>query len=155
MAIYAPVPSHSNISKTFYSTGYSIPITRMTLCAYSRIPYMVRCSALMTNTFTFTYYTKSHIWGLDAIAFRLNNFMGRKDNHLVYEATVADCSSATETISTMTFPDTPGSARTTGSSGSNSTPANTQAHVGQAYSTTFSMPSGIKLNQFDGSNWSN
>jgi hypothetical protein len=27
--------------------------------------------------------------------------------------------------------------------------------MGQAYSTTFGMPSGIKLNQFDGSNWFN
>ncbi len=79
----------------------------------------------MTNTFTFTYYTKSHTWGLDAIAFRLNNFMGWKDNHLVHEATIADCSSATETISTMTSPDTPGSAGTTSSSRSNSTPVDT------------------------------
>ena len=79
----------------------------------------------MTNTFTFTYYTKSHTWRLDVIAFRLNNFMGRKDNHLVHEATIADCSSATETISTITFPDTPGSAETTSSSRSNSTSADT------------------------------
>src|SRR5216684_3535554 len=81
------------------------------------------------------------------------------DIHLVHEAIVADGSLATETISIMpsssTTPAIPPAANSTGSSGSTSSPANTCTHLGQAYSTTFSMPSGIKLSQFDGSNWSN
>jgi hypothetical protein len=104
------------------------------------------------------YYTKSHTWGLDAIAFRLNDYTGRRDNHLVHEATVADCSSATETISTMSTSATPTAATavaSTGSSGSTSTPAKASTRINQAYATTFGMPSGIKLSQFDGSDWSN
>src|SRR5229473_3792304 len=31
----------------------------------------------------------------------------------------------------------------------------THTCIGQAYNTTFGMPSGIKLSQFDGSDWSN
>src|SRR5713226_5419555 len=81
------------------------------------------------------------------------------DIHLVHEATIADGSLATETISNMpsssTIPATPPAADSTGSSGSTSSPANTCTHLGQAYSTTFNMPSGIKLSQFDGSDWSN
>src|SRR5258708_17280012 len=81
------------------------------------------------------------------------------DIHLVHEAIIADGSSATETISNMpsslTTPAAPPAADSTSSSGSTSSPANTHTCLGQAYSTTFSMPSGIKLSQFDGSNWSN
>src|SRR5258708_8248704 len=81
------------------------------------------------------------------------------DIHLVHKATVADGSSATETISIMpsslTTPATPPAADSTGSSGSTSSPANSHTHIDQAYNTTFSMPSGIKLSQFDGSDWSN
>src|SRR6266404_5550185 len=43
----------------------------------------------------------------------------------------------------------------TGSSGSTPTPAATSTCMNQAYATTFGMPSGIKLSQFDGSDWSN
>ena len=54
---------------------------------------------------------------------------------------------------------TPTSANTaaanTGSSQSNSTPAGASTRMGQSYNTTFGMPSGIKLSQFDGSDWSN
>src|SRR5258707_13738875 len=79
--------------------------------------------------------------------------------HLVHEAIIADGSSATETISIMpsslTTPATPPAADSTGSSGSTSSPADTHTHLGQAYSTTFGMPSGIKLIQFDGSDLSN
>src|SRR5258708_25662147 len=81
------------------------------------------------------------------------------DIHLVHEAIVADGSSATETISIMpsssTTPAAPPAADSTGSSGSTSSPADSCTHIGQAYNTTFGMPSGIKLSQFDGSNWSN
>ncbi len=42
-----------------------------------------------------------------------------------------------------------------GSSGSTRTPATTSTCMNQAYATTFGMPSGIKLSQFDGSDWSN
>src|SRR5258708_13422070 len=81
------------------------------------------------------------------------------DIHLVHEAIVADGSLVTETISIMpsssTTPATPPAADLTGSSGSTSSPADTRTRLGQAYSTTFGMPSGIKLSQFDGSNWSN
>src|SRR5260370_4651725 len=81
------------------------------------------------------------------------------DIHLVHEAIIADGSSATETISIMpsssTTPATPPAANSTGSSGSTSSPANSRTRIGQAYNTTFSMPSGIKLSQFDGSDWSN
>src|SRR5260370_21294975 len=81
------------------------------------------------------------------------------DMHRVHEATIADGSLATETISIMpsslTTPAAPLAADSTGSSGSTSSPADTHTHLGQAYSTTFSMPSGIKLSQFDGSDWSN
>ena len=85
------------------------------------------------------------------IVFRLNDFMGRRDTHLVLEATVADCSSATETISNMT------SSTTTPLSNSTqtTTSASASTHKSQAYGTTFGMPSGIKLSQFDGSDWSN
>src|SRR5258707_7259644 len=81
------------------------------------------------------------------------------DIHLVHEAIVADGSLATETISNMpsssTTPATPPAADSTGSSGSTSSPADSRTRIGQAYNTTFSMPSGIKLSQFDGSDWSN
>src|SRR5258707_2528883 len=81
------------------------------------------------------------------------------DIHLVHEAIVANGSLATGTISIMpsssTTPAAPLAADSTGSSGSTSSPANTHTHLGQAYSTTFGMPSGIKLSQFDGSDWSN
>src|SRR5258708_19310538 len=81
------------------------------------------------------------------------------DIHLVHEAIVADGSLATETISIMpsssTPPSAPLAANSTGSSGSTSSPADTCTHLGQAYNTTFGMPSGIKLSQFDGSDWSN
>ena len=83
--------------------------------------------------------------------FRLNDFTGRRDTHLVLEATVADCSSATETISNMTSSTTTppsNSAQTTTSAGAST-------RMSQAYGTTFGMPSGIKLSQFDGSDWSN
>src|SRR5258707_9392909 len=81
------------------------------------------------------------------------------DIHLVHEATIADGSSATETISNMpsssTTPATPPAADSTGSSGSPSSPADSRTRIGQAYNTPFGMPSGIKLSQFDGSDWSN
>src|SRR5258708_39515076 len=81
------------------------------------------------------------------------------DIHLVHEATIADGSLATETISIMpsslTTPAAPPAADSTGSSRSTSSPADSRTHIGQAYNTTFSMPSGIKLSQFDGSDWSN
>ena len=77
------------------------------------------------------------------------------DNHLVHEATVADCSSATETISTMTASSSSNPADTTGNSGSSGTSAGTSTRMNAAYNTTFGMPSGIKLNQFDGTDWSN
>src|SRR5260370_34008694 len=81
------------------------------------------------------------------------------DIHLVHKAIIADGPSATETISSMpsssTTPAAPPAADSIGSSGSTSSPADTCTHLGQAYSTTFGMPSGIKLSQFDGSNWSN
>src|SRR5258707_2092099 len=81
------------------------------------------------------------------------------DIHLVHEAIVADGSSATETISNMpsslTTPAAPPAANSTGSSGSTSSPADSHNRIGQAYNTTFGMPSGIKLSQFDGSDWSN
>src|SRR5216684_2211019 len=83
----------------------------------------------------------------------------RGDIHLVHEAIIADGSLATETISIMpsslTTPATPPAANSTSSSRSTSSPADTHTCLGQAYSTTFGMPSGIKLSQFDGSNWSN
>src|SRR5260370_7482725 len=72
---------------------------------------------------------------------------------------MADGSLATETISNMpsssTTPATPPAANSTGSSGSTFSPADSCTRIGQAYNTTFGMPSGIKLSQFDGSNWSN
>src|SRR5258708_39225705 len=78
---------------------------------------------------------------------------------LVHEATIADGALATEPISIMPSSSTPlatpPAANSTSSSGSTSSPANTHTCLGQAYSTTFGMPSGIKLSQFDGSNWSN
>src|SRR5216684_6530811 len=81
------------------------------------------------------------------------------DIHLVHEAIIADGSSATETISIMpsslTTPATPPAADSTGSSGPTSSPADSCTRIGQAYNTTFGMPSGIKLSQFDGSDWSN
>ncbi len=81
------------------------------------------------------------------------------DIHLVHEATVADGSLATETISNMpsssTTPAISPAADSTSSSGSTFSPANICTCLSQAYTTTFSMPSGIKLSQFDGSNWSN
>src|SRR5258708_14248072 len=57
--------------------------------------------------------------------------------------------------SSSTSPATPPAANSTGSSGSTSSPADSRTRIGQAYNTTFSMPSGIKLSQFDGSDWSN
>src|SRR5260370_27852233 len=57
--------------------------------------------------------------------------------------------------SSSTTPAAPPAANSTGSSGSTSSPANSRTHIGQAYNTTFGMPSGIKLSQFDGSDWSN
>src|SRR5229473_671751 len=81
------------------------------------------------------------------------------DIHLVHEAIIADGSSATETISNMPSslitPAAPPAADSTGSSGSTSSPADSHTCIGQAYNTTFGMPSGIKLSQFDGSDWSN
>jgi hypothetical protein len=77
----------------------------------------------------------------------------RGDNHLVHEATVADCSSATETISPMTSSSTP--ADSSGNSGSTSNAADRSTHMNNAYNTTFGMPSGIKLSQFDGTDWPN
>src|SRR5260370_2933296 len=81
------------------------------------------------------------------------------DIHLVHEAIIADGSLATETISNMpsssTTPVAPPAANSTGSSGSTSLPADSCTRIGQAYNTTFGMPSGIKLSQFDGSDWSN
>src|SRR5260370_4472267 len=81
------------------------------------------------------------------------------DIHLVHEAIIADGSSATETISIMpsssTTPAAPPAADSTGSSGSTSSPADSRTCIGQAYNTTFGMPSGIKLSQFDGYDWSN
>src|SRR5229473_8352837 len=78
---------------------------------------------------------------------------------LVHEATIADGSLATETISNMpsssTTPAISPAADSTSSSGSTFSPANICTCLSQAYTTTFSMPSGIKLSQFDGSNWSN
>src|SRR5260370_40510615 len=56
--------------------------------------------------------------------------------------------------SSSTTPAAPPAANSTGSSGSTSSPANSRTHIGQAYNTTFGMPSGIKLSQFDGSDWS-
>jgi hypothetical protein len=96
--------------------------------------------------------------GLDAIAFRLNDFTGWRGYYLVHEAIIADCSLVTETISTMstlTIPAAPIAAASTDSSEFTSLPAATHTHIGQAYTTTIGMPSGIKLSQFDGSNWSN
>ena len=98
------------------------------------------------------YYTKSHTWRLDAIAFRLNDFTGRRDTYLVLEATVADCSSATETISNMTSSTT---TPPSNSSQNTTTSAGASTRMSAAYGTTFGMPSGIKLSQFDGSDWSN
>ena len=77
----------------------------------------------------------------------------RRDNHLVLEATVADCSLATETISIMSSSVVPTTIPK--NSESTSTPTVTTAYIGQVYNSTFGMPSGIKLSQFDGSNWSN
>src|SRR5258707_15061507 len=81
------------------------------------------------------------------------------DIHLVHEAIIANGSLATETISNMpsssTTPAAPPAADSTGSSGSTSSTADSCTCIGQAYNTTFGMPSGIKLSQFDGSNWSN
>src|SRR5260370_39127080 len=57
--------------------------------------------------------------------------------------------------SSSTTPATPPAADSTGSSGSTSSPADSRTCIGQAYNTTFGMPSGIKLSQFDGSDWSN
>src|SRR5258708_6309381 len=57
--------------------------------------------------------------------------------------------------SSLTTPATSPAANSTSSSGSTSSPADTCTYLGQAYSTTFGMPSGIKLSQFDGSDWSN
>jgi transposase InsO family protein len=74
-------------------------------------------------------------------------------NYLVHEATVADCSSATEIISNMSNQTSPAQpAANTGSSGSTTS---SKIRIGQAYNTTFGMPSGIKLSQFDGTDWSN
>ena len=81
----------------------------------------------------------------------------RGDTHLVHAAIVADCSLATETISTMST-STPSAATgtiNTGSSGSSGSNSSAKTRMGQAYATTFGMPSGIKLSQFDGSDWSN
>jgi hypothetical protein len=80
----------------------------------------------------------------------------RGDNHLVHEAIVANGFSATETISNMpSFLTIPATLAASLTSSLGSTSANTCTCVSQAYSTTFGMPSSIKLSQFDGSNWSN
>ena len=58
-------------------------------------------------------------------------------------------------MSSSTSPSAASPAIPGGKSGSTSTPAGTKTRMSQAYSTTFGMPSGIKLNQFDGTDWSN
>ena len=58
-------------------------------------------------------------------------------------------------MSSSTNPSVASSGAIDADSGSTSKPASATTHMGQAYSTTFRMPSGIKLAQFDGSNWSN
>jgi gag-polypeptide of LTR copia-type len=52
-------------------------------------------------------------------------------------------------------PSVASSAAPAGSSGSTSNSTGSSTRMAQAYSTTFGMPSGIKLSQFDGSDWSN
>ena len=53
----------------------------------------------------------------------------------------------------MTTPSTP--TTSPGNSGSTSKSADASTRMNNAYNTTFGMPSGIKLNQFDGTDWSN
>ena len=72
---------------------------------------------------------------------------------------VADCSSATES-SHMSTP-TPNTSAATGQTTSvpattepaTNTPAGSGARLRQAYATTFGMPAGIHLTQFDGTGW--
>ena len=48
-AVYAPIPYCLEIEKEKHGTGYGIPVTRMALFTYGRMPYTVRCSALLPN----------------------------------------------------------------------------------------------------------
>jgi hypothetical protein len=56
-------------------------------------------------------------------------------------------------MSTSAFPSVAQPAALESGAGSTKIPASTC--IGQAYTTTFGMPSGIKLSQFDGIDWSN
>jgi hypothetical protein len=61
MAIYVPILYCSDILKAFYGMGYSIPVTHMTKCIYSHIPYTVQCSALNAHTQFLGYMQQLHI----------------------------------------------------------------------------------------------
>ena len=77
--------------------------------------------------------------------------------HLVHAAFITNRSLVTETISTMST-STPSAvigAVDTGNTGSFESTSGTKNFMINAYATTFEMPSDIKLNQFNDSNWSN
>jgi hypothetical protein len=74
--------------------------------------------------------------------------------------TVAYCSSATETISNMSAQSTtptaiPRGAKSSPSTGKSKIPAGSSIRIGSTANTTFGMPVGITLPQFDGMGWAN
>ena len=71
------------------------------------------------------------------------------------ERSVADCSLAAETISNPIMSTTPPPSANTGASTTlnTNTSTGTQNYVSNAFDTTFGMPAGIKLDQFDRSDW--
>ena len=74
--------------------------------------------------------------------------------------TVAYCSSATETISNMSAQSTtpmaiPRGTKCSPSTGKSKIPAGSSIHIGSTANTTFGMPAGITLPQFDGMGWAN
>src|ERR1700691_973884 len=77
-------------------------------------------------------------------------------------STVADCSSATDYIPTMSgsssTPAAPGSGSAGPSGGSGSAPGggtSSGSRISAANATTFNVPHGVNLGHFDGSDWTN
>jgi len=77
---------------------------------------------------------------------------GNRHLHTQNERSVADCSSVAETISNPIMSTTPPPSANTGTSTASNTNASTgtQNCISNAFDTTFRMPAGIKLDQFDG-----
>jgi len=80
---------------------------------------------------------------------------GNRHLHTQNKRTVADCSSAAETISNLIMSTTPSQSTNTGASTTSktNTSTGTQNYVSNAFDTTFGMPARIKLDQLDGSDW--